>query len=138
MIAILIIMSSFGGNYAEYQHFGDELPIIRAAAERNSIVYGSDDWYMLLAIRKAEGGRSGREFGILHPRAINTNLDTQAGWCSATIVKNRVRWEKAGKPDTFIRFIAGRYCPESVDPIGYINWIKNVGHWKDRLQYGAK
>ena len=66
-----------------------ELQTIRAAAERNGLVYGSEDWFILLAIRKAENGPRGREFGILHPKCErimkerpNDTLDIQAGWCA--------------------------------------------------------
>jgi hypothetical protein len=107
-----------------------EFATICIAADRNDC-YG-DDFLILLAIRKAENGRPGREFGILHPRAIDTNLDIQAGWCAATIVKNRVRWVRAGKPVPFIEFLGRRYCPVGAenDPAGLNHhWIKNVNYF---------
>jgi len=118
-----------------------ELPAIRRAAERNNC--RGDDFLILLAIRKAENGRAGREFGIMHPAAIDTDLETQAAWAAATIVKNRQRWSQEvfiaigeGKPvraaasgPGFIEFLADRYCPSSIDPVGNINWKENVRYW---------
>jgi len=43
--------------------------IIRIAAERNGLIYRTDNWFILLAIYKAENGRAGCEFGVKHPRA---------------------------------------------------------------------
>jgi hypothetical protein len=100
-----------------------ELPTIRKAAERNGIHHRSDDWYLLLAIRKAENGRDGCQFGIKDPRAWDTNLDTQAGWAAATIVKNHQRFGNKVVTDEFICFLQKRYCP---DIEGGKDWLKNV------------
>lgn len=111
------------------KEFGAELDTIIKAAKRNGIEPNTEDFAILLAIRKAENGRAGREFGILHPRAVDTNLDTQAGWCAATIIKNRERWKQAGKKEPFIQFLGKRYCPVGAenDPSGLNkHWIKNV------------
>ena len=108
-----------------------ELQTIRAASERNGLVYGSEDWFILLAIRKAENGRPGLEFGIMHPKA--NDLDSQAGWCAASIVKNRQRWD--GKGD-FVEFMGRRYCPVGAenDPDNLNrHWVKNVNYWKNEL-----
>jgi len=115
-----------------------EIPIIRKAAERNGIKFGSDNWFILLAIRKAENGGNGKEFGIKHPRAWNTSLDTQAGWAAATIIKNRVRWSDAGKQNDFINFLADRYCPKECDLVGNLNWKKNVHFWFRQFQKDSK
>ena len=112
--------------------FTDEYEAIRQAANRNDCF--DDDFLILLAIRKAENGGKGKEFGVKHERAWNTNLDTQAGWAAATIVKNRVRWRNAGKPATFIEFLGNRYCPKSCDPQGNINWNRNVNVWFNKLK----
>jgi len=108
--------------------------IIRKAAKRNGIMFGSDNWFILLAIHKAENGRAGCEFGIKNPKAWNTNLDTQAGWCACTIIKNRERWDGSGD---FIDFLADRYCPKSCDFTGNLNWKKNVHFWFRKFK-GAK
>ena len=76
-----------------------------------------------------EAGGPGKEFGIKHPRAWGTDLDTQAGWAAATIVKNRQRWLRAGKPCDFINFLACRWCPPSADRVGHKNWKKNVRYF---------
>lgn len=111
-----------------------ELPTIYKAAKRNNCE--GENLKILLAIRQAENGRAGREFGVLHPKAVNTNLDTQAGWAAATVVKNRARWEKAGKPGDFITFLGKRYCPVDADndPTGLNkHWIGNVKMWVGRI-----
>ncbi len=112
-----------------------EQKVIRTAAERNGIQYGSRDWYILLGINRAEGNVKGREFGIMNPEA--DNLDKQAGWCAASIVKSRARWVKAGKPEDFITFMGRRYCPVGAenDPDGLnVNWVGNVTYWANKLE----
>ena len=113
-----------------------EYEVIRAAAVRNGC-YG-DDFIILLAIRKAENGRPGCEFGVKHPDAWETNLDTQAGWAAATVVKNRERFNLTTK-DTentkgFIDFLADRYCPASVDREGNENFKRNVWFFYKKKQ----
>lgn len=120
--------------------FGKEYPVIVKAAKRNGIQEGSEEFFILLAIRKSENGPKGREFGILHPKAKDTNLDTQAGWSAATIVKNKQRWEKEGRPGDFITYLGKRYAPigASNDPRNLNkNWIKNVSFWKEFLEKRA-
>ena len=108
------------------------LPIIERAAERNGIEFGSEDWFILLAIRKAENGRDELAWGIMNPKA-NT-FELQAAWCAATIVKNRVRWSEAGMPPPdFISFLGRRYCPPNVHPLNK-HWVKNVRYWFNKLQ----
>lgn len=127
-------MDKVDSNSKIKQLYKGEYDIIKKAADRNNCI--KDDFIILLAIRKAENGPPGLEFGIMHPRAKNTNLDTQAGWAAATIVKNRVRWEKAGKKEDYITFLGRRYCPVGAenDPSGLNrNWIRNVNHWVNKL-----
>jgi hypothetical protein len=111
-----------------------ELPVILDAAERHQL--NADQTAILLAIRKAENGPEGREFGVLHKRAVDTNLATQARWAAATIKKNAERFSKEVrspksevKSKEFIHYLADRYCPKSVDPAGNRHWKKNVGYW---------
>lgn len=113
------------------KHFGNELPVIKQAAARNNC--RGELFTVLLAIRKAENGRAGREFGVLHPRAVNTNLDTQAGWAAATVVKNYKRWQDAGSKGDYITFLGNRYCPPDAHPLNK-NWQNNVRKWVDILQ----
>ena len=111
-----------------------EIPTIRKAALRNSIKFGSDDWFLLLAIRKAENGRDGCEFGIKHPKAWDTNLDTQAGWASATIIKHHKRLGIAQITPEVINSLGNRYCPKEVDPIGNKYWKRNVKYFFEKFK----
>jgi len=116
------------------KEFKDEYDVIILAADRNNC--SGENLLILFAIRKAENGGPGKEFGIVHPRAWNTDLNTQAGWSAATIVKNRKRWIDSGKKLDFVTFLGNRYCPvgASNDPTGLNrNWINNVKHWMRKL-----
>jgi len=126
-------------NTSEYKairkYFSGEFETIINAAKRNDCT--GDLFYILLAIRKAESGRKGLEFGVLHPKARNTNLDTQSGWAAATVVKNYKRWKDAGSVGCFIVFLGNRYCPVGADndPNGLNkNWVRNVKTWYFRLK----
>jgi len=114
-----------------------ELPVIAAAAARNNCT--GDDYFLLLAIRLAENGRAGCEFGV-KGRAWETDLDTQAGWAAATIVKNRYRWNNSDAVynEPFIDFLADRYCPKSTDPEGNRHWKRNVLYWFRKLKKGGE
>jgi hypothetical protein len=108
-----------------------EFATIAAAARRNGL---SEELFpVLLAMRKAENGGPGVEFGVLHPRAKGTNLDTQAGWAAATLAKNYQRWlaqgGKKGDIESFIPYFQKVYAPVGVsnDPNNLNNnWAKNV------------
>ena len=115
-----------------------ELPTISRAAERNGCQ--GDDFPILLAVRKAENGRAGCEFGIKDPQAWNTDLNTQAGWAAATIIKNRKRWSNQIRdtPVDFIDFLADRYCPKEDDPQGNKNWKENVRFWHGRFRENSR
>ena len=77
------------------------------------------------AIYRAEGGSKARvPYGILSVKVKN-EADARR-ICINTIRNNITRWEKAGKPGDYIDFLANRYCPPSADPIGNLNWKKNV------------
>jgi hypothetical protein len=108
-----------------------DMDIIRTAAIRNGIEPGTEDWYILLAIRLVENGRKGLEFGIMAPEA--DDLDSQAGWCAASIVKGRQRWIDAGKPEDFVTHFGRRYCPPDDHPLN-VHWVGNVNYWKDKLE----
>ncbi len=110
-----------------------EYSIIKKAAIRNDC-YGSN-FLVLLAIRKAENGCQGREFGVMNPEA--DNLDKQAGWAAASVVKARQRWVNAGKPDDFITFMGKRYCPPEAHPLNK-NWVKNVTYHYNKIKRTEK
>ena len=88
------------------------------------------------AIRYAENGGKGREYGILHKR-VKPTYRSQAGWCAATVQKNYDRWVKAGKHGKFIHFLGRRYCPVGAenDPQGLnVHWIRNVTKFVSRFK----
>jgi len=115
-----------------------ELRVVKTAAVRNGC--DGDLFIILLAIWKAENGRPGCEFGVMHPKAWDTNLDTQAGWAAATVVKNFNRWSEngiSGEAHLFIEFLGSKYCPVGAenDPNGLNkHWIKNVTYWYEKLK----
>lgn len=91
---------------------------------------------IIAAIRYAENGGAGREYGILHKRVKKT-YRSQAGWCAATVQKNYDRWVKAGREGEFIVFLGKRYCPVGADndPNGLNkHWVKNVTHWTKKIK----
>jgi len=87
---------------------------------------------LVAAIRYAENGAEGREYGILHPD-VDPTYRSQAGWCAATVQKNWDRYEQHGG-DTediqeYINFLGNVYCPldDSRDVTGLNQyWQKNV------------
>ena len=87
---------------------------------------------LVAAIRYAENGAEGREYGILHPD-VDPTYRSQAGWCAATVQKNWDRYEQHGG-DTediqeYINFLGNVYCPldDSLDITGLNQyWQKNV------------
>lgn len=113
----------------------NEYAVIYKAAVRN--VCKGNLFNILLAIRKAENGPAGFEFGVV--AAKGTNLDTQAGWAAATVVKNYRRFAKLHGidindckdwwVDDFIKYLGNIYCPPSADLAGNKHWINNVKHW---------
>lgn len=106
-------------NYLQTE-FSDEYETIMAAAHRNGCF--GDNSLVLFAVRKAENGGPGIEFGIECQRG--TNLNMQAGWAAATIMKNRSRWYAINARGNFIVFLGKRYCPLNSEV-----WIKNVTYW---------
>jgi hypothetical protein len=105
---------------------------ITKAAERNGC--RGNLFNLLLAIRKAENGPPGFEFGVVAVK--NTNLEKQAAWAAATIVKNHKRFHVQGCNDfeAFIEFLGNVYCPPSIDHRGNINWLKNVKFWFKKFE----
>jgi hypothetical protein len=89
---------------------------------------------VVAAIRYAENGGEGREYGILHPR-VDPTYRSQAGWCAATVQKHWDRYITAGGDPTdvyaYIEDLSYRYCPigASNDPTGLNqHWLGNVTH----------
>ena len=77
------------------------------------------------AIYRAEGGDKARvPYGVL---SVKVKDKADARRITITSIKNNIkRWDKAGKPGTFIDFMANRWCPVASDPVGNRNWKKNV------------
>ena len=118
-----------------------EKPTIRKAALRNNCK--GDNLILLYAIRLAENGRKGLEFGILHPKAQKAirneptrSLDIQAGWCACTIVNQHKRSKIKQVNNAFIESLGNRYCPIGCDNDNGTNkhWIKNVKFWFYKLK----
>jgi len=92
---------------------------------------------ILFAIRNAENGREGLEFGVMHPRAKDqpNSLRVQAGWCASTVSKNYKRWLDSKEDIDFISFLGRRYCPVGAenDPTKLNKyWITNVRGFTER------
>ncbi len=118
-------------NYEALREFyPEEFDTIMEAAKANDCTR-PELICILFAIRTAENGREGIEFGVLHPRAVDqpNSLRVQAGWCAATISKNYKRWIESGEKIDFFTFLGNRYCPVGADndPNGLNkHWIPNV------------
>lgn len=136
----------------------DRSPAITAQAASSAAIRGKDGWQsaaqfnaaiianvdpamrarltpIVAAIRFAENGGPGREYGILHPR-VEPTYRSQAGWCAATVQKNWDRWGGAGSPGSFIAFLGARYCPIGADndPTGLnSHWVSNVNHFLEKI-----
>ena len=90
---------------------------------------------IVAAIRYAENGSKGKEYGILHPR-VKPTYRSQAGWGAATVQKNYDRWVKAGRKGDYVTFLGKRYCPIGADndPNGLNkHWIPNVKKFQKRF-----
>jgi hypothetical protein len=95
---------------------------------------------IVAAIRYAENGGAGREYGILH-RRVGPTYRSQAGWCAATVQKSYDRWRKAGSKGEFIDHLGDRYCPIGADndPAGLNrHWKRNVRHFKRAIERSEK
>ena len=89
------------------------------------------------AIRYAENGRPGLEYGCLSKYAKDRGYRRQAGECACTVQKNYDRWVKAGKHGKFIHFLGRVYCPVGAknDPKGLnVHWIRNVTKFVSRFK----
>lgn len=77
------------------------------------------------AIYRVEGGPKARKpYGIL---SVNVSSHAEARRvCYNTVQNNHNRWLRAGRPGSYLDFLADRYCPPSVDPTGNRNWKRNI------------
>lgn len=109
--------------------FPSEVPVILEVAKG---YFGAEGDYpvnpyaLILAIRVAERGRRGFEFGVVAVK--DTDLRTQCEWACATVLENFRRFRESEEED-FIAFLGKRYAPvgASNDP-GNLNqyWVDNV------------
>jgi hypothetical protein len=82
---------------------------------------------LIIAIRTAENGGPGRQFGVLHPKA--DTFRKQAGWCAAICWKRYEEWKKKPSSSKFLVYLANRYAPVGAknDPLLLNhNWLLNV------------
>lgn len=71
------------------------------------------------AIFKVEGGYGTKyPYGII---SIRTKNPRQI--CLNTIRNNWQRWQAANKPNNFVKYLGGKYCPNK---IGNKDWINNM------------
>lgn len=104
------------------------------------------DARLLAAIRKAENGGPGREFGIVSIPA--PTYDLQAKYAANTIRNNQARYEAetgfsatngGGRfTDAFITYLGSKYAPIGVsnDPTGLNrNWVGNVTTYYRSIDY---
>jgi len=91
----------------------------------------------MLAVRMCEQGRKGREFGVMAQGAIDTDLETQAEWTMATLIKDTKRWHTGelakGKKEDYLTFV--HYFADKWAPIGAENDPLNLNkHWLPNFQ----
>ncbi len=119
--------------------YPEELPLILEVAQKYfpaGEAYPVNPYALLLAIRCAEGGRKGFEFGIV--AAKDTDLRTQAEWACATVKKNLERFRKSGEKD-IIEFLGKRWAPIGAenDPLGLNrHWVRNVRFFYEKFRKG--
>ena len=89
---------------------------------------------VVAAIRYAENGGAGREYGVLHSK-VKPTYRSQAGWCAATVQKNWQRYIDRGGDeknlDQYLTFLGNIYCPLD-DPNDTMDLNK---HWKKNVLY---
>ena len=120
--------------------FPEEIPTIMKIAEeyfsKGDIEYPVNPYALLLAIREAEKGRKGFEFGIIS--AKNTDLETQCRYACETIINNVKRFYRQTEKD-FITFLGSRYAPVGADNDPHnlnANWVSNVKFFYNQFTGG--
>lgn len=115
--------------------YPEELPLILEMAKSyfpKGATYPLNPYALLLAIRLAERGKKGFEFGVVAQK--DTDLKTQTEWACATIKKNLDRFQKSKEQD-FIAFLGRRWAPPGAenDPEGLNRfWVENVRFFYQR------
>ena len=90
---------------------------------------------LLVAIRKAENGGDGKQFGIMNAKA--RTYRQQAGWCAATAWRRYEEWSTgADMPKQYLVYLAARYAPvkdATNDPQGLnVNFFTNLKFWMEK------
>jgi hypothetical protein len=89
-----------------------------------SVLAQSDEQIADSIFRLEGSAKAKAPYGIL---SIKVSSPAQARRiCLNTIRNNRARWIAAGRPGPYLDFLADRYCPPSVDPVGNRNWKRNI------------
>lgn len=95
---------------------------------------------VLVAVRYAENGRPGRQYGVLHPKALGKSYRVQCGWSAATIQKQFDRYVKAGGDPkdvaAYLVSLRNRYCPIGADndPTNLNeHWLRNVSKFRSQI-----
>ena len=97
--------------------------IILLAASCTSAIASIDTNRLANAIYLAEGGAKARSpYGICSVKVSGT---VQARSVCLRTIKHALDDYRGGEAG-FIDFLADRYCPTKVDPVGNVNWKKNV------------
>lgn len=132
-LLILILIITMGGVLMNYERMLKEKPVLVVAAceewiEDAGITYDSDDLILLQAIREAENGPDGYEFGV--KAAKGTDLKTQAKWTLRSIINNKKR---------YCQFIEGGEYQGSLRTVYYqegLDFIEFMGYYGSPTGYG--
>lgn len=77
------------------------------------------------AIYQIEGGSKAKvPYGILSVKVRDAGEARRV--CGNTVRNTYGRWVKAGRPGSYLEFLADRYCPKKADPKGNGRWKKNI------------
>lgn len=101
------------------------------ASPRN---YPVNPFALLLAIREAEKGRKGFEFGVVS--AKDSDLKTQCRLACETVKNHLARFQAQSGEEDFIAFLGKSYAPLGAenDPHNLNrNWVKNVKWFYERF-----
>ncbi len=122
--------------------FPEEIPTIMKVAreyfDSGDIEYPVNPYALLFAIREAEKGRAGFEFGIIS--AKDTDLETQCRYACETIVNNVKRFHHQIDENDFITFLGSRYAPVGADNDPHnlnANWVRNVKFFYNQFTGGS-
>lgn len=127
--------------------FKEEYPVIMNAAQRNGIQpQHHERLAMLFAIRRAENGGHGKQFGVLAANAgakkgetFLQSLDRQAGHASVGLINGEKRHQEhvaSGGTMGFVEHFGKRWAPQGVanDPKNLNkHWVKNVTRYRSNF-----